>query len=255
MKNFVLLAAVAAASFVFWLLIKPVFHQSLLETRIWLWPLVAMIILAGLTALVYSLLSPRLTWLAVALNLIIFAVLFNPLQPVIWLGAGIALLFQLSARQAIAGESQNRVRFNLRSTLHSGMGRLVTSLLILISFAYFLNSGIREAAERQELPSGVRTTVQVIVGNYIGESLEKQNPRLRAQATEQVLNQITNFLKPYFIFLPPVLAFGLFLILQGLSFIFVWLGIIFAWLVFHILKILKLVKIETETREVEVVKY
>lgn len=255
MKQIVLSAISIATAFLFWLLVKPVFGQAFSEVKNWLWPLVALAVFSGLTGLTFLLLDRKTVWLVMVLNLIIFALLFNPKEIIVWAGAGIALLFQLSARQAIQSEIQNRLKFDLHSVLHSGLGRFITSILILISFAYFLNSGVREAAERRELPGPVRQTVQTVVGSYIGENLERQNPSLRAEATEKILSEVTNFLKPYFVFIPPVLAFGLFLILQGLSFIFVWLGILVAMLIFWVLKILKLVTMKKETREVEVISF
>lgn len=257
MKQYILLAVAILAALGFWLVTKPLFGQpfSFGQVGSWLWPMVFLAFLTGLMVLSFLLLDSRKSWLVIIINLAVFVFLFNPTEIVLWGGVGMALLLQLSARQAVQGESKNRLRLNLRSALHSGIGRLITSILILVSFAYFLNSGIREEAQRNELPGIVRQAVQVVVAGYIGEGLERQNPSLRAQATETVLNQITNFLKPYFVFVPPVMAFGLFLILQGLSFVFVWLGIILAMLIFWILKLLKLVTIDKETAEKELIKF
>ncbi|OGN32650.1 MAG: hypothetical protein A3I92_02150 [Candidatus Yanofskybacteria bacterium RIFCSPLOWO2_02_FULL_43_10b] len=257
MKRIILLLVTVGAAFVFWMVTKPLFEQSFDFQNIgsWLWPLGFLAAFVGLQALVFLLLDRKIVWLSVFLGLGVFAFVFNPKEILVWAGVAIALLLQWSAWRAIKGESQNKLRFHLRSNLHSGMGRLVTSILILISFAYFLNSGIREEVRRRELPNFVRQTVQVVVGNYVDENLEAKSPSLRAQLTEKVLDQITNYLKPYFVVLPPILTFGLFLILQGLSFIFVWLGMILAMLIFRVLKILKLVKIEVESREAEILKF
>lgn len=255
MKQIIFSAVTLVAAFVFWWVLRPIFVQPFQEMKNLIWPAIALAVFSGLVSLAFLLLGNRFSWLVIGLNLIIFAFLFHPKELIIWGGVVVALLFQLSARQAVKNENKNRLKFNLHSVLHSGMGRLITSVLILVSFAYFLNSGIRETAERQELPGPVRQIVQTVVGSYIGENLERQNPSLRAQATEKILREVTNFLKPYFIFVPPVLAFGLFLILQGLSFIFVWLGILLAMLIFWVLKILKLITMKKETREIEVVNF
>jgi len=256
MKRVILLLLTVAAAFVFWMVTKPLFGQPFdFQSMSWLWPLGFLAVFVGLQALVFLLLDRRSVWLSIGLNLLLFAFLFNPQEVLIWTGVAVAFLFQWSAGKAIKEENKNRLHFNLRSTLHSGMGRLVTSILILISFVYFLNSGIREEARRSELPNFVRQTVQVVVGNYVDESLEAKNPSLRAQLTEKALSQMTTYLKPYFAFIPPVLAFGLFLILQGLSFIFSWLGIILAMLIFRVLKLLKLVTMGKETREIEVINF
>lgn len=262
-KQFILLVVTSLATLVFWLVIKQLMEGSfptswrMEEVSIWFWSLILLVSLAGLLALSLLLLDSRTVWLTLVMNLLLFAVIFNPKEIMVWGGAAVALFFQFSAWQLIRREGKNRLRLDLKSMIRLGVGRLITSILILISFAYFLSNGVQEAAQKRELPKVVRETVQIVVGGYIGENLEVKNPSasLRAQATETVLKQITLFLNPYFIYLPPVLAFSLFLALQGLSAIFIWLAIILALLVFWVLKLLKLVKIERELKEAEVINF
>ena len=256
-KQIVLLVVTSLAALVFWLVTKPLIEGPLnfQEVETWLWPLVFLGILGGLLALSFLLLEQWTAWLVTALNLVIFAFLFYPQEIIIWGGVVIAFFFQLSARKTIQRERNNRLHLDLKLTIDHGLRRLITSILILVSFGYFLSSGVQQIVDKKELPGAVRKTVQVVVGSYVSENLEQENPSLRAQATEGVLNQITNFLKPYFVFFPPVLAFGLFLILQGLSAIFIWLAVIMAWLVFWFLKLLKLVTIEKQPKEAEVINF
>lgn len=257
LKQIILLVVTTVAALVFWLVTKPLIEGPLnfqaVET--WLWPLVLLCLLGGLLALSFLLLDKRATWLAMGLNLVIFAILFNPREIITWGGVAIALFFQLYARKVIQGEKNNHLRVNLKLTVDPGLRRLITSILILVSFGYFLSSGVQAAAQNKELPGAVRKTVQVVVGSYVGENLETQSPSLRAQATETVLSQITNFLDPYFIFLPPILAFSLFLILQGLSAVFIWLAVAMTLFLFWLLKILRVVKIEKASKEADVINF
>lgn len=257
MKQIILLATALAAVLVFWLTTRPLIAGSVSfqEASVWLWPLILLAILTGLLALSFLLLDSRAIWLVIALNLIIFILLFNPKEVVAWGGAAVALLFQFSAWKITKRENENHLRLNLKSILRPGIARLTASFLILISFAYFLSGGVREAAQKKELPESIRRTVQVIVGNYVSENLEGQNPSLRARGTETALKQINRFLDPYFIYLPPILAFSLFLILQGLSAVFIWLALVWVLPVFWVLKLLKLVKIKKEPKEAEVVEF
>ncbi len=257
LKQFLLVALTSVAALVFWMVTKPLIvgPVNFQETFFWLWPLTLLVILAGLMALSFLLLEPKIIWLVMALNLIIFALLFNPKEITIWGGVALAFFFQFSAREITRKEKNNRLRFNFPSIVWSGVGRLITSILILISLAYFLSSGAQATAQKKELPGAVRQVVEVVVGSYIGENLEGQNPRLRAQATEAVLQKINNFFNPYFVYLPPIFAFSLFLILQGLSIIFIWLAVLWAWLIFWILKLLKIVRIEKEPKEAEVINF
>lgn len=256
-KKIFLLATIFLAALIFWLMVKPLMTGPVdfQEISIWLWLLVLLAILTGTMALSFLLLKPKMIWLAIASNLAIFILFFNPREAIVWGGAMAALLFQIFAWRAIGGENGNRLRLDLKSVLRPGLVRLVTSILILISFGYFLSGGVREAAQRKELPEAIRKTVQMVVGNYVSENLESQSPSLRAKAAEKLLDQINNFLKPYFVFLPPILAFSLFLVLRGLSAIFVWLAVFWALLIFWVLKLLKLVKIEKEPKEAEVIQF
>ncbi|TSC75023.1 MAG: hypothetical protein G01um101444_70 [Parcubacteria group bacterium Gr01-1014_44] len=261
LKQIILLAVTTVAALVFWLVTKPLIEGPMsagwriqaVET--WLWPLVLLCLLAGLLALSFLLLDQWATWLVMGLNLIIFALLFNPTNIITWGGVAIALFFQLYARKIIQGEKNNHLRINLKLTVDPGLRRLITSVLILISFGYFLSSGVQAAAQKKELPGAVRKTVQVVVGSYVSENLEIANPSLRAQATETVLSQITNFLNPYFVFLPPIFAFSLFLILQGLSTIFIWLAVAMTLFLFWFLKVLKVIKIEKASKEADVINF
>lgn len=257
LKQIVLLVVTSVAALAFWLVTKPLIEGPLnfqaVET--WLWPLILLCFLGCLLALSFLLLDRRATYVAMGLNLGIFALLFDPRKIIVWGGVVIALLFQLYARQVIQGEKNNHLKINLKLTVDPGLRRLVTSILILVSFGYFLSGGLQAAAQKKELPGAVRTTVQVVVGSYIGENLEMENPSLRAQATETILGQITNFLNPYFVFLPPILAFGLFLVLQGLSSIFIWLAVAMTLFLFWFLKVLKVVKIETASKQAEVINF
>lgn len=257
MKQIVLLAVTAGVALIFWLVTKPLIEGPLnfqaVET--WLWPLILLCLLGCLLALSFLLLERWATYAAMSLNLGIFALLFDPREVIVWGGVVIALLFQLYARRIIQGEKNNHLKINLKLTVDPGLRRLITSILILVSFGYFLSSGLQAIAQKKELPGVVRKTVQVVVGGYIGENLETENPSLRAQATETIIGQVTNFLNPYFVFLPPILAFGLFLVLQGLSSVFIWLAVAMTLFLFRLLKVLKVVKIETASKQAEVINF
>ena len=58
-------------------------------------------------------------------------------------------------------------------------------------------------------------------------------------------------LKPYFQYAPPLLAFGLFLVLWGLSWFFIQLSVLVGMLMFWILKKTNFVKIEKKNIEAE----
>lgn len=254
-KQAVLIIAVGIISAGFWFTLKPLFEsQDVLQNWfVWFWPFVLGILFLATLCLSFVLLTRSWRLLAIGLNLLIFLIFFGWSYILIG-GAALSLLFQLAAANNIAGEKVNHLKFSLRSIIRPGMARLVTAVLILVSFGYFLSGGVQASAETKKLPEGVQRTIQIIVGNYLGEtSSGVDNPNLRARTSREIISQLNQFLKPYFKFLPPVLAFGLFLILQGLSVIFIWLSIFLAFIIFAIMKTTGWVKIEKGSKEAETV--
>lgn len=255
MKNLVVLIAGMLFSAIFWLKVKPWLDAPLdwSNVDLWLWPLIFLLVSLSLMALVFLLLSSyfwRLIILAGHLTFYLF--LFGP-HPLILLGALVAFGLGLWAMRMIHQEKENRFVFDLSKILKGGVHCLLTATFVLVSFAYFLTPGVQLAAQQKELPSGMAQTVRIVVSNYIDAKLETNNPRLIAQANQEILNQINIFLEPYFQYLPSILAFSLFLVLQGLGVGFLWLTMLFAYLIFLILKWFKIITMEKVTKEAEVV--
>ncbi len=252
-KKIIFVLVTGASSFVFWWKVLPWINDPLRfqVIGVWLWPLISFVALLALMSLSFLLLPKIFRLGAVFLNFLAFAIFFGTNQ-ILLLGVAVSFLFQFFAVRATDSEKENRLVFNFSSVLRTGIARLVTSLLILVSFAFFLSVGVQSSVNKKELPLSVQKTIQVVVGNYIGENLEVQNPRLKAETSSQVISQINTFLRPYFKFLPPILAFGLFAVLQGLSFVFVWLAILLAFILFSILKLTGLIKIDKKPKEAEI---
>lgn len=158
-------------------------------------------------------------------------------------------LFFISSWSNIRSEITERTKLNIKTIAGSGLRNIITPLFIMISFAYFLSPNVQLSAKGQQLPPTVRQTIEVAVNIVIGGNLKNLPVAEQAQTKQtlikEVLRQVTDLLGPYLKFLPPVLAFGLFLILQGLSFIFVWASALISWLVFWFLKKINFVRVET----------
>ncbi|MEK7603954.1 MAG: hypothetical protein AAB461_02425, partial [Patescibacteria group bacterium] len=76
-----------------------------------------------------------------------------------------------------------------------------------------------------------------ILGPQIeAEAGSQKKENVIAETARVTVQQINNLLSPYFQYAPPLLAFGLFLILLGLNWIFVWLSVLAGVGIFWILK-------------------
>lgn len=257
LKNFVLVLACTISSALFWLKVNPWLEDPLNWSKfsLWLWPLVLLIISISILSLTLLLL-PRfhLRLLILAIHLVLYIFLFGT-RNIILSGVLAALGLGLWAAANIQKERANRFKFDLHGMLKSGIHRLLTATFILISFAYFVTPAVQAASQRKELPPGLAKAVQVFVDNYIGQELGAEDPYLANQASREVLNQVNIFLEPYFKYVPPILAFSLFLILQGLGFVFLWLILLLSSFIFLMLKLFKVVTMEKVMKEAEVVTF
>ncbi len=132
---------------------------------------------------------------------------------------------------------------------------VIMPILIMISFAFFFSPNVQASAENKQLPPTFKQVIRTVMSGFLGGELEKLSPAEReqteAQLVEEVFSRFNQLLGPYFRFFPPILAFGLFLILQGLSIAFVWLGVGISMLLFALLKRSGLVRIELVKKDAE----
>lgn len=257
-KKASLIILVGIMAVLFWVLAKPWVENPLRfsgEYSVWLKPLVAIILLVAVEGLVLLVIKERqLALLAILISglpyLIIFGVnWFYLLAFILMLG------LQWLAFKNIESESEERTKINIWQIMRRGLPNIITAILIMISFAYFLSPATQAAARSQKLPSGITQIVERVLPVIAGEQLQTlplaQRQSFIKQATSDVGRQFTNILGPYFKYMPPILAFGLFLVLQGLSFIFVWLSAALAVLIFWALKKVNFIRINLVKKDAE----
>lgn len=170
-------------------------------------------------------------------------------------GVGLASLFLLFARRAGVEEIDQRTKINSWMIVRRSAPGVVLAFFVLISFAAFQSPVAKGIAEAEQLPSAsgqlVRSIVDSIVGNQI-EATGQEKENIITQVSNETIKQFNNILNPYFKYAPPLLAFGLFLILWGLSWIFVWLAVLVGMGIFWILQKTGFVKIEERDVKAEV---
>lgn len=248
-KKITIFGVVFVAALVFWFAAKawlegPVKFEAI---DVWLMPLATLIILTAAVG-IGLMLIPELLYRIVLSMLVGVAFLivfkFNTLYP----GTFSALiLLHLYAGKIMGEELTERTKINSRVILKRGLPWVVLPILIMISLAYFTDPQVQATARSNQLPPTIRQAISETVTTFLGSELAALPAPARKQVEnrliEQVTDQLTRLAKPYFRYAPPILAFGLFLILQGLSFIFVWLAIWLGMLIFLILKRAGFVKI------------
>lgn len=214
---------------------------------VWLAPLTMLIILAAVAGVGLILISELLYKMILSLLIgIAFLIVFkfNTLYP----GTFSALiLLHLYAGKVMREELTQRTKINARVILKRGLSWVILPLLIMISLVYFSDPQVQATARSNQLPPTINQAISKTVTTFLGDEFQAlpagRREQVKSELTKQVTDQLTKLAKPYFKYTPPILAFGLFLILQGLSFIFVWLAVWLGMLVFWILKRAGFVKI------------
>jgi hypothetical protein len=173
-----------------------------------------------------------------------------------WIGVLIFFLFNLYAIDRSQEENSQRLKLNIPRMLQAILFPVVLGFFVLISFAAYQSPIANEIKSSQRLPSQSESVFQQIVEKTVGSKIEASNPQQHQKIVNEIANQtfqeFNTFLKPYFQYAPPILAFGLFLILWGLAFLFVWLGVAMGMIYFWVLKKTRIVRIEEKDVKAEV---
>lgn len=168
---------------------------------------------------------------------IFFVFKFDPLY---LLAITILFWIQLYASKNIKDEAEERNKINIRIILRRGVPPIITSLFVVLSFAYFLSPSVQAIVEERTLPPTFRQTIRKVAGTLFENDFQNVPPSEREsiteQATEETFRRLNSFIQPFITFVPPLLAFGLFLTLQSLIFFFIWIVVLFGMIIFKILE-------------------
>lgn len=260
MKRWGIFIAVIIVAVLFWLYANRWVQSDSLFKDIdgWLIPLGLLVLLNCFLGLAYYLIDGKAPRLLLSTLVALIAVGVFGYHWLLLIGVALVVLFHLRAIYIVGQESRERIKVNISAVLRRSLPMLLMPILIMISFAYFNTPKVQESAQKKQLPEGftrlVDQTITLFFESEIRQYPEVEQDRLRKEFTEQIVERFTQQTSPYFRFLPPVLAFGLFLLLQGLSFIFMWLSIWLGRIIFRLLKILGFIEMERTQLEVERIK-
>lgn len=165
-------------------------------------------------------------------------------------------IFNFWSANRVRREIRERRILNIPDALYHGLTAVVLGLFVMVSFAAYQSPWADQIKASNQLPGQTRSLFQELVDKTVGQKVSASTPQQREQIINEIASQtfqeFNAFLKPYFQYAPPVLAFGLFLILWGLSFVFIWLGVLVGLVLYWILKKTRVVRIEKRQTEAEV---
>ncbi|MFH1769370.1 MAG: hypothetical protein ABH833_01750 [Parcubacteria group bacterium] len=254
-KKLSIILIVFVLSFWFWFVVKGwVTGDAIFGiTSLWLKPLIFLILLSAIVGMGFLLLAKEsfatrwaLSWIMGLSYLLVFG--FSLLN----LGAvGAIVLINIYAISITKIEINERIRLNVGLALRRGMPAIIVPLLIASSFAYFQALRIDPAELEQKhitISEAIEHTANYVMGFETVEEKLAQQDLLKKDITDNIFDWVRDtfyeYTDKYQKYMPPVFAFGLFLILWGLSFLFVYASLGVALGLFYILKRIGFVKIE-----------
>lgn len=257
-KRIAIIVVPVLFSFLFWFLAKPWVENlhKFSDIDVWLWPLVILICAASTASLAYALLPQR------RLGLIIATCIGAGYLGVFgwhWLNliaAGLIVVFHAVSIRYTHSEITSRVTLDVNRIVRHGMGYILVSMLLAISFGYFLSPSVQERARTVTVPPTFREiaskTFDAFLKTEDGSAYEKQ--QIKNEALTKLYDLYERQLSPYTKYFPPVLAFGLFIGLWGSSFILIPLSVWVAYLLFLLLRTTGFVSLTKEMVEAERIK-
>lgn len=217
-KKVGILAVVAVAGFWFWVVANTWVHGDIKFALVsaWIWPLTGIVIASAIFGIALLILPDAkwrwLTGLCIALTML---VVFGAT----WLnGVGALAIIPLTAwaGKLIGIEARDHAKINAFLVMRRGLSWVILPLLIAVSFQYYQSPSLERSAEEA----------------YAN------------QVSRRALDALSYYAREYAPFLPPVLAFGLFIVLWGLAYVFIYLSILLGMLIFWVLRKTGFVKIE-----------
>lgn len=160
------------------------------------------------------------------------------------------------AHERAMSDVTERIKLNMTRTFAVSLMPIVLGFFIIASFGAYQSDLADQIKAANKLPSQAEVLFHQAIDKFFGPKLGPDNSKQRQVAVNEVsvgtFQSVNDFLMPYFRWAPPVLAFGLFLILWGLSWIFVYGAVLIALIIFWILKKTRVVRIEEKDVKAEV---
>lgn len=259
-KRLALVAAVIVASALAWWTARLWLNQPAPFTQ-WvamIAPALAVTLLGAVTGLAWMLLDRWPERTAAVLGSWASFVLFWPGNPFYLSALPVFALLWWSGLQLIQHDISDRRKVRINATLALGMKVIILGAFLMISLGFYLTPHA-QSADSGTIVQGVQRSLDTAYHNQLVQAqLQRLSPTAQAQVRADVAisvdRTVRTWLAPIATFIPPLLAFGLFIVLWSVSFIFreaaIWLGVV----IFALLRETGFVKVGEEDVKAEVVK-
>lgn len=240
LKRIVLICAVAGTTTLLWAAAHPWLESPLSFSgySAILWPSITLILASAVTGLAWMMLeSATDRFAATAASWASFVVFWKPDIWYVSMLPVFAGFWYLSASR-IRADIGDRHTIRIRTSLGAGLTPLMLGSFLMLSLGFYLLPANQMIGPAQ-VSEGIQGHIEGVYDNpVVRDQLNQLPPALRAQVKTDLANSVESyvqrFLGPLGRLLPPLLAFGLFLVLWSVLFIYrelaIWCGALLFWI-------------------------
>lgn len=255
-KAISIIAVVALLALIFWVSVLPWVNGEVkfADPGVWVWPLAMLILLSGAIGVCYAILPQRRLKLAASALIGLTYLIAFGFGYLNILGFFVILLLHVFAIRAIHLESQERLKIHPWAILRRGIAEIMVPLYIAISFGYFASPVIQGRTSADVLNPGVKQIAAEVMEKFLesdGNLSNSQRKAVGQAAIDRAYDSMKYFLAPYEKYFPPILAFGLFLVLWGLGFVIYPLATLAGMGIFSLLRVSGIVQIQSVDTKAE----
>lgn len=259
LKRGVIIVAVVLTATLVWATAKPWLESPVrfASYTILLWPSLALILASAVAGLAWMTLeSPRDRLAAAVASWASFVLFWSPDIWYLTLLPIFVGLWHLSA-QRTRTDLADRHTIRITTSLGAGLTPLMLGTFLMLSMGFYLLPANQEMSV-SEVSQGIQEQVENAYDNPIVKSQFDQLPpamrsQVKADLGKGIDQYVRRFLGPFEQLLPPLLAFGLFLVLWSVLFIYRELAIRCGAIVFWVLKRSGFLRIEEKAVKAEVI--
>lgn len=234
-KRIALIVAVALTSALVWATTRPWLENPLAFSgyTILLWPTLALTLATSVTGLTWMFLVRPVERIAAILVSWVSFIFFWPAD--IWYVTMLPLFAILwyEASRRIRNDIEDRHKIRVSTSIGNGLTFVLLGFFLMISLGFYLLPAYHEITP-ERVSIGIQGWLE---GSYTQPAIEKQlsqlPPSMQAQVKRDLAKSVDDWVKrilgPLGPFVPPLVAFVLFLVFWSVSFIFrelaIWLGV------------------------------
>ncbi|OQX71501.1 hypothetical protein B6D52_01290 [Candidatus Parcubacteria bacterium 4484_255] len=191
--------------------------------------------------------------------------IFFPFDEIYFLAGFLVLLLLSVGYEYARREKKQRIKISLKKSCFKGLSFVVLAISLLLAVIYYFNPLLTINQQALEIPPQVFKPLVNLSNEILSNSLSAglsqtglinlENQGIEVEIAKMVNQELKEFIGPYSQEISIGIAVALFLVLRFVGMILGMVSIIMARIIFYILFVCKVVKIDFKMKPVEVIKF